>query len=132
MAFASASWWSKFPLCQLKVLRTSIPDHEPIYLELIQLDISVKKFRFHFEKEPCLFANVTKAWNNIPFVHLLPKLIQLSSFRERWGRNFFHKFKDKVKEHKHTLDLLSEKIDEESVKKYLEAKALLNDLLAQE
>lgn len=29
-AFATASWWSKFPLCTLSVFHAIVSDHEPI------------------------------------------------------------------------------------------------------
>lgn len=41
-AYAVRSWWSKFPLCQLKVLHTGVSNHEPILLNLVCVDISIK------------------------------------------------------------------------------------------
>lgn len=49
----------------------------------------------------------------------------------RWGRTFFHKFRDKIKEQKGLLDTLCDLTDEESVRKFLEAKDALNNLLSQ-
>lgn len=65
-AFGSGSWLSKFPLCKLSVRISPHSDHNPLHLELLQVDISKKKFHFRFEnvwlREPGLVAEVTKAW----------------------------------------------------------------------
>lgn len=95
-----------------------------------------KKIRFRFEniwlKEPNFVADMTEAWDNIPPMYLIPKLIQVSSFMARCGRTFFHKFRYKVKERKCILDQLCELTDEDSVGKYLDAKDTSKSLLAQE
>lgn len=48
-AFASASWWQKFPLCKLEVYHTIYSDHDHIQLDLCSISLSRKKFRFRFE-----------------------------------------------------------------------------------
>lgn len=50
----------------------------------------------------------------------------------KWGRTFFHKFRDKIKEQKSILVDLCDLNDETSVRKYLAAKDTLNNLLNQE
>lgn len=56
-------------------------------------------------------------WKSLPFVHLLPKLVEVSSFIARWGRSFFHKFKEKVKKHKYKMASLADLTDEDNIKK---------------
>lgn len=55
-AFATSSWWSKFPLCNLQVVHTTRLYHDPIQLGLIRVVVSRKEFKFRFEntwlKEP--------------------------------------------------------------------------------
>lgn len=89
-------------MCNLKVINTSCSDHDLIQLELFHAEISKRKFKFRFEniwlKEPNFVVEVTEAWNNIPSSHLLLKLIEMSSFMDRLGKSFFHKFREKVKE----------------------------------
>ncbi|XP_074347087.1 uncharacterized protein LOC141685909 [Apium graveolens] len=134
--FASSSWWTKFPLCNLRVIQTSHSDHDPINLVLLKVDISKQKFQFRFEnmwlKESSFVAEVTEAWKNIPAYHLLPKLIEVSSFMDKWGRKFFHKFREKVKEQKRIMDDLVDRLDDDSMQAYRTAKGNLNDLLYQE
>lgn len=48
-AFATASWWKMFPLCNLTVHHTSCSDHDPIQVDLLNVSISKKLFRFKFE-----------------------------------------------------------------------------------
>lgn len=57
-------------------------------------------------KKLSLIEEGTKVWVNIPSIHLLPKLARVSSFMARWGKTFFHKFRDKIKEQKGILDTL--------------------------
>lgn len=90
-----------FPLCKLGVITTAVSDHDAIFLELINVTIPKKYFRFRFEntwlKEPNFVKEVTEQWANLPSSHLLPKLNAVSSYMQKWGRNFFNKFKEKVK-----------------------------------
>ncbi|XP_074368309.1 uncharacterized protein LOC141708536 [Apium graveolens] len=82
--FTNGSWWSKFPLCTLTVFHTSVSDHDPIKLELLNTFISKKQFRFRFEntwlKESNFHKEVIGYWKKLPAVHLLPKLLAISSF----------------------------------------------------
>ncbi|XP_074374118.1 uncharacterized protein LOC141714500 [Apium graveolens] len=97
--FAFASWWKKFPLHDLKIMHTSVSDHEPLVLDLFKVNMSKKAFRFRFEnmwlKEPEFTKEVSDIWSTLPPIHLLSKLLEVSSFMARWGRTFFHKFREK-------------------------------------
>lgn len=44
-AFASQSWWQKFPLCKLNVSHNIYSDHDPLQLELYSTNYSKKQFR---------------------------------------------------------------------------------------
>lgn len=44
--FATSSWLNKFPLSNLKLLHTSVSDHEPLLVELFKANIAKKTFRF--------------------------------------------------------------------------------------
>lgn len=135
-AFASAGWWSKFPLCNLTLRHAAVSDHEPILLELVNTKLSLKSFRFRFEnvwlKEANFVEEVTNVWVNLPPIHLLPKLFSVSSFMASWGRTFFHKFREKLKACIRNLALLVDMTDDDSVKEYLSKKDKLNLLLLQE
>lgn len=50
----------------------------------------------------------------------------------KWGLNFFHKFREKVKHKKRAIDEVINRTDAEGVAKYFEEKEKLNDLLQQE
>lgn len=64
--------------------------------------------------------------------HLIPRLEYVSSFMAKWGRNFFHKFMDKIKKRKEILSKLVDCTDEISVKEYLMEKLNLDKLLEHE
>ncbi|XP_074357954.1 uncharacterized protein LOC141697459 [Apium graveolens] len=136
MTFGSVSWWSKFLLCQLKVIHVVSSDHDPIFLDLLKVDVSRKNFRFQFEniwlKEPGFVAEVKEVWSNISPVHLIPKLMEVTAYMAKWGQVFFHKFKEKIKEQKSILDILMNMTDEASIKEYLTVKENLNNLFYQE
>lgn len=115
-AFADVHWWRKFHLCKLSVTHTIKSDHDPIILEPMHIEFSRKQFRFKFENtwlhEPVFKEEVSNFWKGIPKLHLLPKLLFISSFMAKWGRNFFHKFRDKVKKQKAILNGLVDRRDE--------------------
>ncbi|XP_074363629.1 uncharacterized protein LOC141704242 [Apium graveolens] len=48
-AFATNEWWQKFPLCTLRVSHTTCSDHDPIHVQLFDMAVSRKQFRFRFE-----------------------------------------------------------------------------------
>ena len=100
-AFATNAWLRKFPLCSLTVHHVTYSDHDPINLDLLSVNCSRKQFRFKFEnmwlEEPTFRKDVIDYWLDLPPIHILPKLISVSSFMARWGRNFFHKFRKKLK-----------------------------------
>lgn len=135
-AFASNSWWAAFPLCTLSVHHAIVSDHEPIKLNLFNTSVTKKQFRFKFEntwlKEENFHREVSEFWHNLPPTHLLPKLISVSSFMARWGRVFFHKFREKVVKQKEVLDMLNQREDEVGIQMYFTEKAKLDDLLFQE
>lgn len=64
--------------------------------------------------------------------HLIPKQSEVSSFMARWGRSFFHKFREKFKVHKINLDRLADYTDDQSARAYLSENEKLNALLLQE
>lgn len=130
------NWWVKFPLCHHKVLHTAVSDHEPLFLDLIHVDIPKKIFRFRFENmwlpESSFIEEVTGTWKSLLKTHLLPKLFVVSSFLVRWGKSFFHKFREKLKLHKANLSRFVDCTDEISVQEYLRERDKLNELLLQE
>lgn len=134
--FATDSWWRKFPLHELRVAHTSVSDHEPLVLEFLRVNMEKKVFRFRFEnmwlKEPEFTKEVTDTWSALPPIHLLPKLLELSSFMACWGRTFFHKFREKIKYHKANLDRLVDCTDQVSMQEYIAEKERLNTLLLNE
>lgn len=103
-AFATKDWWLKFPLCKLNQCMAPVSDHEPIHLELWEVAVPKRVFRFKFEntwlKEPNFIHDVTSHWVNIQSLSLLPKLFSVFRYMEKWGRDFFNKFKEKVKRQK--------------------------------
>lgn len=132
-AFATDSWWHMFPLCTLTVSHTVVSDHDPIRLELFNTSIIKKQFRFRFEntwlKEKEFHNSVVQFWNQIPFMHLLPKLLEVSAYMEKWGRTFFHKFREKINHHKAIIEALKEREDDDGVQLYFEEKEKLNEVL---
>lgn len=63
---------------------------------------------------------------------MLPKLLSLSAFMAKWGRNFFNKFREKVKNLKASLNVLVNRSDEQGVKEYFVERSKLDDLLYHE
>ncbi|XP_074339551.1 uncharacterized protein LOC141677486 isoform X1 [Apium graveolens] len=136
MSFATREWLHMFPLCKLSVIHVPVSDHDPLLLDLISVAFSQKQFRFRFEntwlQEPNFRKETTDFWLALPPSHILPKLIFVSNFMARWGRNFFHKFRDKVKKQKELLSSLVNRVDSDGVKLYFEENDKLNDLLLHE
>lgn len=58
----------------------------------------------------------------LPISNLLPKLFEVFSFMARWGRSFFHKSREKIREHKVNIDRLVNLYDDRSVKDYLDSR----------
>ncbi|KAL8156575.1 hypothetical protein AgCh_001610 [Apium graveolens] len=135
-AFATASWWQKFPLCKLCVHHTICSDHEPIQLELCSLAHSRRQFRFRFEntwlKEESFHDEVSAFWKNISPVQLLSKLSAISVFMEKWGKEFFNKFREKIKRQKEVIQLYDDCSNAEVTEKYFQESQKLNELLVQE
>ncbi|KAL8148455.1 hypothetical protein AgCh_005720 [Apium graveolens] len=113
-----------------------ISDHEPIKLNLFNTSITRKQFRFKFEntwlKEVDFVSDVSKFWQDFPPIYLLPKLISVSSYMAKWGRVFFHKFREKVVKQKKALDNLKDREDNDGIQAYFSEKAKLEELLLQE
>lgn len=123
-------------MCKLTFIKIEVSDHDAIFLELINVAIPKKTFRFRFEntwlKEPSFVKDATSHWENLPSSHLLSKLISVSSYMEKWGRNFFNKFKAKVKMKKASIDSLRDKSDTQGVKEFLATRDRLNEILLHE
>lgn len=68
-------------------------DHDPIKFELINTSIPKKYFRFRFKntwlKEASFHSEIANFWQNLPAMHLLAKLIVVSTSMEKWGRSSF-------------------------------------------
>lgn len=135
-AFANNTWWMKFPLCKLSTTHTISSDHDPIILETVSVSYSRKQFRFKFENtwlnEPTFKKEVSDYWLAIPSMHMLPKLLSVFSFMAKWGRNFFHKFRDKVKKQKEVLSALINRIDENGIRQYFAEKSKMDEILFHE
>ncbi|KAL8155328.1 hypothetical protein AgCh_000637 [Apium graveolens] len=135
-SFSMREWLHMFPLCKLSVIHVPASDHDPFLLDLISVAFSRKQFHFHFEntwlQEPNFHKEITYFWLALPLPHILPKLISVSNFKARWGRNFFHKFRDKVKKQKELLSSLVNRVDSDRVKLYFEDKDRVNELLLHE
>lgn len=58
---------------------------------------------------------MAKYWKSLPPGHLFPKLISVSSFMAKWGRNFFHKFREKVMHQKAAIDTLKNREDDDII-----------------
>lgn len=91
-AFASRSWLHSFPLSKLSVIRTPVSDHDSIMLDLYSVAFTRKEFRFRFEntwlQEANFHKETTEFWLALDPAHIIPKLISVSGFMARWGRNF--------------------------------------------
>lgn len=134
--FATDAWWGKFPLCMLSVFQVTKSDHDPIKLELMSTSISKKQFRFRFEntwlKEANFHAEISGFWQQLPALHLIPKLIELSRYMAHWGRDFFNKFREKVVRQKKIIEDLKDREDDDGIQLYFDEKENLNELLANE
>lgn len=134
--FATRAWCDLFPLCKLTVHHAAVSDHEPIFLDLLNVSFPRRMFRFKFEntwlQEPSFRKEVGDFWLDLPAVNILPKLISVSGFMARWGRNFFHKFREKVKKQKEVLASLVNRVDNEGVEQYFIENDKLHELLLHE
>lgn len=135
-AFATDSWWNLFPLCTLSVFHVIKSDHDLIKLNLFNMAVTKKQFRFKFKntwlKEAGFHSEVSKFWQDLPPFHLLSKLISMSSFMARWERRFFHKFREKVIKQKEVLDALKNREDDDEIQSYFDEKAKMEELLLHE
>lgn len=105
-------------------------------MQLLDTTVSRKQFRFRFEntwlKEPSFKEEVATYWRSLPATNILPKLLSVSAFMAKWGRTFFHKFRDEVKNQKMVLCNLMNREDDEGIKLYFEERERLNELLLHE
>lgn len=135
-AFGTSSWFNKFPLCKLTIHHTFRSDHDPIQVELVSILISKRLFRFKFEnmwlKDPSFVKEIKDYWLKIPTMHLLPKLVNVSTYMAKWGLVFFNKFREKVKRQKEVIGSLVDRTDAVGVEMYMSEVEKLNDLLFQE
>lgn len=83
-------------------------------------------------EETKFMHEVSTFWNEIPVIHLLPTIIEVTSYMSRWGKSFFHKFREKIKSLKTKLDFMVNQEDDLSVIEYLSERGNLNTLLFQE
>lgn len=58
--------------------------------------------------------------------------ISVSSFIARWGRNFFHKFRDKIKKYQEVIGSLVNRTDDVALKLYFDERNKINELLFHE
>ncbi|XP_074356664.1 uncharacterized protein LOC141696420 [Apium graveolens] len=90
-------------------------DHDTIFLDLINTSFSCKDFRFRFEntwlREASFRHEVTNFWLSLSATNIIPKLVSVSGFMARWGRNFFHKFREKIKKQKEVVAKLVDQDD---------------------
>lgn len=71
-------------------------------------------------------------WENIPSSHLLPKLMSVSRYMEKWGRDFFNKFKEKLRKQKAVLEALKHGNDADRIRQYITERDKLNEILLHE
>ncbi|XP_074374553.1 uncharacterized protein LOC141714959 [Apium graveolens] len=94
--------------------------------------VSRKQFRFRFEnswlKEPSFKEEVVRWWKQIPVMNIIPKHILMAKCMSKWGRQFFHKFGEKVKQQKEILSALINREDDIGVANYFEERDKLNEL----
>ncbi|KAL8133792.1 hypothetical protein AgCh_009018 [Apium graveolens] len=135
-AFATRDWLLAFPLCKLQVVPVPVSDHDHLLLDLYSVVFSKKQFRFRFEntwlQEPSFRQETNEFWSALPPTNIIPKLLSVSSFMAKWGRNVFHKFCDKIRRQKELLESLVNRVDNAGVEAYFEEKERLNELLLHE
>ncbi|XP_074341995.1 uncharacterized protein LOC141679392 [Apium graveolens] len=85
-----------------------------------------RKFPLWFKEEVSVY------WRSLPATNIIPKLMSVSEFMAKWGRAFFHKFRDKVRCQKEVLNSLVNREDDAGVKLYFEEREKLNELLLHE
>lgn len=111
-------------------------DHNPIKMELFNTSMSKKQFRFKFEntwlKEDNFHSDVIAFWRQLSAIHILPKLISMTFYMAKWGRVFFHKFRDKVLKQKKSIEELRDREDEDGVQQFFEEKEKLHELMLHE
>lgn len=82
-----------FLLSTLSSSHVVVSDHDPIKLELVNTSIPKKQFRFKIDntwlQEEIFRSDVAKHWKSHPAIHLLPKLLFVSSYMAKWGENLF-------------------------------------------
>lgn len=124
------------PSCNLGVHHSICSDHEPIQINLCSLEHSRRRFRFRFEntwlKEKAFHEEVVRYWKSLSPVHFLPKLLHLSEFMGKWGKEFFNKFREKIRKQKEVISMYEDCANEERTRKYFAEKSKLDGLLVHE
>ena len=135
-AFASVSWFEEFPLSRLTNLLASSSDHSPILLEL---DITHKPgytHRFRFEnlwvREQDFNENLKRWWQLSSDKDLLERLSLCSVSMAKWGREFWKRFRRRIKCCSEKLVRLRGKTDDLAVGEFFRARAEMDSLLDQE
>lgn len=111
-------------------------NHDPIILNLFHVMKSMREFRFRFEttwlKEASLINEVKKFWYQIPTTNIVPKLMSIFKFMEKWGRDFFNKFREKSRVQNIVMDDLKERTDARGIQQYVVERDKLNEILFHE
>ncbi|XP_074374972.1 uncharacterized protein LOC141716673 [Apium graveolens] len=131
------------PRWMLEGFRSAIEDNH-----LAELDLSGVKFTWEKSKgkpgwvkerfentwlhEPSFRQEVMNFWTDLPAINIIPNLISVSGFMAHWGRNFFHKFRDKIKKQKEVVAKLVDHVDAIGVELYFSEKDILQELLLHE
>lgn len=75
---------------------------------------------------------VSAYWKNLKPSHFLPKLLELLSFMEKWGKRFFNKFREKIKKQKDPVLSREDCADEDRTSRYFVEKKNLEELILSE
>lgn len=100
-------------------------------VKLYSTDHSKKVFRFRFEnmwlQEKTFHEEVAQFWRLLTHIHLMPKLLELSSFMGNWGHKFFNKFREKIQKQKTLMSTYEDCLDDERTKRYFEERGKLDE-----
>lgn len=75
---------------------------------------------------------MSNIWQGLPTSHLLPKLVSVFASMAKWGRSFFHKFREKVIKQKVVLDGLKNRHNDDGIYLYLFENTKMKKLLLHE
>ena len=132
-AFASVSWFEEFPLCRLTNLLSSSSDHSPILLEL---DITHRlgythRFRFKnlWVREQDFNDSLKRWWQSSSDKDLLGRLSLCSVSMAKWGREFWKRFRKRIKCCSEKLVRLRGMTDDIAVGEFFRVRVELDSLL---